>query len=87
MRNMDEVILNSTWHVISLEQTYDPGILKVWALTENSTMFSVKLRIPRVIYINSKVPSDDKDFTKVNNKILPRNRQTYMLYEWETSEE
>jgi hypothetical protein len=57
MRNMDEVILNSTWHIVSVEPTYEPGIMKVWAVTENSTMFAVKLRVPRVIYINSKVPS------------------------------
>ena len=87
MRNMDEVILNSNWHIISIENTFEPGIMKLWALTENSNMFSIKLRIPRVIYINSKVQSQDKDFRKVNNKILPRNRRTYHLYEWETSEE
>ena len=49
-------------------------------------MFPIKLRIPRIIYINSKVQSEDKDFKKVN-KILPRNRKVYHLYEWETSEE
>jgi hypothetical protein len=50
-------------------------------------MFPIKLRIPRIIYINSKTESTDKDFRKVNNKILPRNRKLFNLYEWETTEE
>lgn len=51
-------------------------------------MFSVKLRVPRTIYINSKtvVPLDDKEFKKVN-KVLPRGRKVYNLYEWEKSED
>lgn len=50
-------------------------------------MFTVKVRIPRTIYINSKIENNDADFRKVNNKILPRNRKIYNLYEWETLEE
>lgn len=35
IRNMDDTVLNSTWHVLSVNATtYDPGILKVWAMTE-----------------------------------------------------
>ena len=49
-------------------------------------MFAIKLRIPRIIYINSKVESDDKDFIKVG-KLLPRNRKVHNLYKWETSED
>ena len=88
MRNMDDVVLNSNWHIISIQQqSNDSGIMKAWVQTESSTMFSIKLRIPRIIYINSKTESSDKDFRKVNNKILPRNRKLYNLYEWETTEE
>lgn len=61
--------------------------MKVWAATDRNEMFPIKLNIPRIIYINSKKESEDKSFRKVNNKILPRNRQTYNLYEWETTEE
>lgn len=89
IRNMDEIILNSIWHIISIENTFEPGIMKLWAITENSHMFSIKLRIPRIIYINSKVQKTqtEQNFRKANNKILPRNRKTYHLYEWEGSEE
>jgi hypothetical protein len=65
IRNMDEVILNSNWHVVSIESTNDLGIMKLWTITENSNMFSIRLRVPRTIYINSKIESQDKDFRKV----------------------
>lgn len=84
---MDEVILNSNWHVVSIESTSEPGIMKLWTITENSNMFSIRLRVPRTIYINSKIESHDKDFRKVRDRILPRNRQTHHLYEWETTED
>lgn len=87
MKNMDNVILASTWNIVQIEETPAPGIMKLWVTTADGAMFDIKLRIPRVIYINSKVQSDDKTFKKVTNKILPRNRQTYHLYEWQTPEE
>jgi DNA polymerase epsilon subunit 1 len=65
MRNMDETVLNSNWHIISIEPTYDPGVLKVWALTESKEMFNVKLNVSRTVYINSKIVSEDADFKKV----------------------
>lgn len=50
-------------------------------------MFSVKLGVNKLIYINSKVTSDDlKEFRKVQ-KVLPRNRKMHQLYEWESPEE
>ena len=86
MRNMDETVLNSNWHIISIEQTYEPGILKVWALTEQKEMFNVKLSMRRTIYINSKIVTDIPEYKKAT-KILPRNRKSYHLYEYEFSEE
>ena len=86
MRNMDETVLNSNWHIISIEQTYEHGVLKVWAMTESKEMFNIKLNVSRTVYINSKVVSDDADFRKVQ-KTLPRNRKSYHLYEYEMSEE
>jgi hypothetical protein len=88
MRNMDEVVLKSNWHIISIQQPIlDSGVMKVWVSNEDSNMFSVKIKVPRTIYINSKVESSEPDFKKVTNKILPRNRKIYNLYEWETSED
>jgi DNA polymerase epsilon subunit 1 len=48
-------------------------------------MYAMKVNVNRTIYINSKIETND--FKKVQNKILPRNRKIYNLYEWETSEE
>lgn len=50
-------------------------------------MFAFKIRVPRIIYINSKNETKDPEFKKVTGKKLPRDRQVYNLYEWEKSEE
>lgn len=83
---MDETVLNSTWHIVQIEQTYEPGILKVWALTSQGQMFNIRLQVGRTVYINSKVVSQEQDFKKVQ-KDLPRGRKTHHLYEWETTED
>lgn len=57
MRLQDDTVLNSRWHIMQIEQTYEPGELRIWALTEQGNMFSVKLNVPKSIYINSKVES------------------------------
>jgi Iap family predicted aminopeptidase len=88
MKNMDEVLLKSTWQIISIEQSMvDTGIMKVWIQNESSNMFAVKVKMPRIVYINSKIENKDPTFKKMNSKILPRNRKVYNLYEWETTEE
>jgi hypothetical protein len=33
IRNNDQTVLNSNWHILQIEQTFEPGILKLWALT------------------------------------------------------
>lgn len=87
MRLQDNTVLNSNWHIMQIEPTYEPGELRIWALTEQGSMFNVKLAISKLIYINSKVASETlTDFKKVQ-KTLPRNRKSHMLYEWESPEE
>ena len=55
MRLQDDTVLNSNWHIMQVEPTFEPGELRVWALTEQGNMFSVKLSVPKLIYINSKM--------------------------------
>ena len=55
MKNNDEIVLNSIWHIVSIEPTFDVGVMRLWAFTESSHMFAIKLNIPRIIYINSRV--------------------------------
>ena len=87
MRLQDDTILTSNWHIMQIEPTFEPGELRIWALTEQGSMFNVKLSVPKQIYINSKVASEGMaDFRKVQ-KTLPRNRKSHMLYEWESPEE
>lgn len=87
IRNMDDVVLKSNWHVIQICETFEPGVMRIWALTDQGQMFNVKLKVPRTIYINSKVAVGAEDDFKKVNKILPRNRKVFNLYEWEKDED
>lgn len=82
---MDDVVLKSNWHIVQISETFEPGILKVWALTDVGQMFAVKLKVSRTIYINSQVPCNEAEFKKIN-KLLPRNRKVHHLYEWDNEE-
>ena len=82
---MDTVILNSVWHIISVEKTAQPGILKLWIFNNHKNMFDIKLRVPRTIYINSYVNQEGPQLVK--NKTLPRNRQIHNLYEMKVNED
>jgi len=86
IRSTDDTVLNSRWHIMQIEETYEPGELKVWALTEQGNMFNVKLNVAKLIYINSKVASAGMAEFKKVQKTLPRNRKSHMLYEWESPE-
>ena len=86
IRNNDDTILNSNWHILQIEQTFEPGILKLWALTSQGFMFNVRLQVGRTVYINSKVINTDSEFKKCE-KDLPRNIKRHHLYEWQSTEE
>ena len=72
IKNMDNVILNSVWHIVQIEQTASPGIMRMWVFNNESAMFDVKVRVPRTVYINSYVTQ--QGLNPVKNKALPRNR-------------
>ena len=68
-KTSDDLILNSNWHVVSMESTLDPGILKVWVSTQSAQMFSIKLRVPRLIFLNTKTETENsKDFKLLKTK-------------------
>ena len=35
IRNMDDVVLKSNWHIMQICETFEPGVMKIWALTES----------------------------------------------------
>lgn len=86
IRNNDDTVLNSNWHILQIEQTFEPGILKLWAVTNQGFMFNVRLQAGRTVYINSKTANTDPDFKLVKND-LPRNRKRHFLYEWKSTEQ
>lgn len=97
LTQMDNVIYGSTWNVVSVDDMSSHGLLRLWVFVtrmpgapvpassqhqEVGCMFSVQLRMPRTIYINSRVTSTDPKFKRVTNKLLPRHRPVHQLYEW-----
>ena len=62
---MDGTVLNSNWHIVSIEPTAETGLLRVWAFTEDGAMFNTKLAVDRTLYVNSKVPNKAPDFKQV----------------------
>lgn len=86
IHSLDSAVLQYTWHIVQIQPTQEPGILKVWAMIQSGQMFAIKLRADRTIYINSKVQNQNEDFKKVT-KTLPRARQCHNLYEWTKPEE
>jgi hypothetical protein len=35
IRNMDDVVLNSNWHILQIDETFELGVMRIWTLTEN----------------------------------------------------
>ncbi|QSL66824.1 hypothetical protein MERGE_001211 [Pneumocystis wakefieldiae] len=74
-----------TWEILEFRQTDVPGELRVWALINNS-LHSIKLIVPRIIYINFKsddFPEFELEGCEVEkvSKVLPNGKQFQYLFE------
>ncbi|KAJ3127228.1 DNA polymerase epsilon catalytic subunit [Nowakowskiella sp. JEL0407] len=54
-RMQTESILSSTWEILQIATTDVPGEFRVWALV-NDQLHNIKLHVPRIFYVNSRVP-------------------------------
>jgi len=79
-RSHEEHVLVSTWNILQVCETDTPGIYKLWVYLDNSQLFSVRVNINRVFYVNSLVKSESEDFKSVKKR-LPRNKKQFHLYE------
>ncbi|KAI8837763.1 hypothetical protein BJ741DRAFT_603225 [Chytriomyces cf. hyalinus JEL632] len=80
-------ILRLPWQILQIVATDTGGEFFVWALIGDS-MYKVKLQVPRVFYINSRVPMpEDVDVNRngyrmeKRQKTLPRSHVCLNLYE------
>ena len=83
----EQMILNSVWHVLQIQPTDRKGVFKLWFYSESKTINSVTLKIPRVIYINSKESQRGSEMFHMVKKKLPRERKNFNLYEMKVEEE
>ncbi|KAM9360448.1 DNA polymerase epsilon catalytic subunit A [Symphorus nematophorus] len=82
LRRTARSILDMPWQIVQIAETSHPGLYKLWAVIGND-LHCMKLNIPRVFYVNQKVPKQEEGATyKKVNRMLPRSNMVYYLYEY-----
>ncbi|XP_029296654.1 DNA polymerase epsilon catalytic subunit A [Cottoperca gobio] len=82
LRRTARSILDMPWQIVQIAETSHPGLYKLWAVIGND-LHCMKLNIPRVFYVNQKVPKQEEGATyKKVNRMLPRSNIVYYLYEY-----
>nr|XP_023689121.1 DNA polymerase epsilon catalytic subunit A [Paramormyrops kingsleyae]XP_023689122.1 DNA polymerase epsilon catalytic subunit A [Paramormyrops kingsleyae]XP_023689123.1 DNA polymerase epsilon catalytic subunit A [Paramormyrops kingsleyae] len=87
LRRTARSILDMPWQIVQIAETSHPGLYKLWAVI-GSDLHCIKLNIPRVFYVNQKVPKQEEGaaYKKVN-RMLPRSNAVYYLYEYSVPED
>uniref|UniRef100_A0A3B3CYW5 DNA polymerase epsilon catalytic subunit n=1 Tax=Oryzias melastigma TaxID=30732 RepID=A0A3B3CYW5_ORYME len=87
LRRTARSILDMPWQIVQIAETSHPGLYKLWAVIGND-LHCMKLNIPRVFYVNQKVPKQEEGATyKKVNRMLPRSNMVYYLYEYSVAED
>ncbi|XP_057689041.1 DNA polymerase epsilon catalytic subunit A-like isoform X1 [Corythoichthys intestinalis] len=82
LRKTARSILDMPWQIVQIAETSHPGLYKLWAVIGND-LHCMKLTIPRIFYVNQKVPKQEEGPTyKKVNRMLPRSNIAYYLYEY-----
>uniref|UniRef100_A0A3Q3JPX5 DNA polymerase epsilon catalytic subunit n=1 Tax=Monopterus albus TaxID=43700 RepID=A0A3Q3JPX5_MONAL len=82
LRRTARSILDMPWQIVQIAETSHPGLYKLWAVIGND-LHCMKLNIPRIFYVNQKVPKQEEGATyKKVNRMLPRSNMVYYLYEY-----
>jgi len=83
----EQLLLNSVWHILQIQPTDRKGFFKLWFYTESKSITHVTLKIPRIIYINSKETQKGSEMFHMIKKKLPRERKNFNLYEMRLDED
>lgn len=70
----------SIFQIVQLVPTSQSGQFSAWVVVDG-IMLKIPLTVPRVFYLNSKAPLEEKVPGKRSNKTLPHGRQAHNLYE------
>ncbi|KAK0148516.1 DNA polymerase epsilon catalytic subunit A [Merluccius polli] len=84
LRRTARSILDMPWQIVQIAETSHPGLYKLWAVIGND-LHCMKLNIPRVFYVNQKVPKQEEGACV--NRMLPRSNIVYFLYEYSVPED
>ncbi|MGH0168304.1 UNVERIFIED_CONTAM: hypothetical protein FKN15_054042 [Acipenser sinensis] len=87
LRRTARSMLDLPWQIVQIAETSRPGLFKLWAVI-GSDLHCMKLNIPRVFYVNQRVPKQEEGalYKKVS-RILPRSNVVYNLYQYSVPEE
>ncbi|XP_036290221.1 DNA polymerase epsilon catalytic subunit A isoform X1 [Pipistrellus kuhlii] len=87
LRRTARSILDLPWQIVQISETSQPGLFRLWAVI-GSDLHCIKLNIPRVFYVNQRVPKVEEGtaYRKVN-RVLPRSNTVYNLYEYSVPED
>ncbi|KAK3514779.1 hypothetical protein QTP70_030670 [Hemibagrus guttatus] len=87
LRRTARSILDMPWQIVQIAETSHPGLYKLWAVI-GTDLHCMKLNIPRVFYVNQRVPKQEEGATyKKVNRILPRSNVAYYLYQYSVPED
>ncbi|KAJ1654851.1 DNA polymerase epsilon catalytic subunit [Dispira simplex] len=78
-----QILTQAPWQVVQARPTDTPGVLKLWVMV-NQALYSVTVEVPRVFYVNSRVPNpvaaDSAYVMEVSTMTLPRSQPCHHLY-------
>lgn len=92
IRRQVESLVRYPWQVLHIAETDIPGEYRLWALV-GKDMHSVKVSIPRVFYVNSRIPYPEEKLNEQKKYVvrrcvrtLPRSHRCQNLYEFSMPE-
>ncbi|RKP05010.1 hypothetical protein THASP1DRAFT_10612, partial [Thamnocephalis sphaerospora] len=93
LRSRYRALLTGTWQVLQVCETDMPGELRAWIIADNQ-MHDVRLRVPRTLYVNSRVENwddlaqGDQLLYRIErrNAQLPRSHRAHHVFEITMSE-
>uniref|UniRef100_A0A1B0CZY1 DNA polymerase epsilon catalytic subunit n=1 Tax=Phlebotomus papatasi TaxID=29031 RepID=A0A1B0CZY1_PHLPP len=93
LRKTKCTLLETTWEIIQIAETDYPGSFVMWILTNGEELHKIRLNVPRIFYVNQRVPvsqeleeAENAVFKKVH-RILPRSSPVHHLYRYQIPEQ
>ena len=80
-------MLNRHWDVLQICETSTPGLFNVWAVLDDRSMQKIKLEVPRIFYVNTRLRDGQAPTSKGLSRKLPFGKTCYNLEEVRMPEE